>query len=133
MEGQELPLDKLAKIRRKIRTEMERRTKQFDTELAELQKQLDLVDGELRDRLKEMGSTSVKTEFGTVIMSMKTRYNTHDWDAFKAFMVEHDALDLMEKRISQLNMRRFLEENPALVPPGLNSDSEYVISVRKPT
>jgi hypothetical protein len=80
-----------------------------------------------------MGSTSVKTEFGTVIMSMKTRYNTHDWDAFKAFMVEHDALDLMEKRISQLNMRRFLEENPALVPPGLNSDSEYVISVRKPT
>jgi len=133
MEGQELPLDKLAKIRRKIRTEMERRTKQFDTELAELQKQLDLVDGELRDRLKEMGSTSVKTEFGTVIMSMKTRYNTHGWDAFKAFMVEHDALDLMEKRISQLNMRRFLEENPALVPPGLNSDSEYVISVRKPT
>lgn len=133
MEDQGLPLDKLAKIRRKIRTEMERRTKQFDTELAELQKQLDIVDGELRDRLKEMGSTSVKTEFGTVIMSMKTRYNTHDWDAFKSFMVEHDALDLMEKRISQLNMRRFLEENPALVPPGLNSDSEFVISVRKPT
>lgn len=133
MEEQVLPLDKLAKIRRKIRTEMERRTKQFDTELAELQKQLDVVDGELRDRLKEMGSTSVKTEFGTVIMSMKTRYNTQDWDAFKAFIVEHDALDLMEKRISQLNMRRFLEENPALVPPGLNSDSEFVISVRKPT
>jgi len=133
MEDQGLPLDKLAKIRRKIRTEMERRTKQFDTELAELQKQLDVVDGELRDRLKEMGSTSVKTEFGTVIMSMKTRYNTKDWDAFKSFMVKHDALDLMEKRISQLNMRKFLEENPALVPPGLNSDSEFVISVRKPT
>lgn len=133
MEDQGLPLDKLAKIRRKIRTEMERRTKQFDTELAELQKQLDVVDGELRDRLKEMGSTSVKTEFGTVIMSMKTRYNTKDWDAFKSFMIKHDALDLMEKRISQLNMRKFLEENPALVPPGLNSDSEFVISVRKPT
>lgn len=133
MEGQDLPLDKLAKIRRKIRAEMERRTKEFDDAQAQLQKQLDMVDAELRDRLKELGSTSVKTEYGTVIMSVKTRYTTQDWDSFKQFVMQNDALDLMEKRIAQLNMKRFLEENPGLVPPGLNSDSEYVISVRKPT
>jgi hypothetical protein len=28
-------------------------------------------------------------------------------------------------------VRTFLEENPDLVPKGLNVDSEYVISVRK--
>jgi len=133
MEGQDLPLDKLAKIRRKIRAELERRTKEFDEAQAQLQKQLDTVDSELRDRLKELGSTSVKTEYGTVIMSVKTRYTTQDWDSFKQFVMQNDALDLMEKRIAQLNMKRFLEENPGLVPPGLNSDSEYVISVRKPT
>jgi predicted DNA-binding WGR domain protein len=133
MEGQDLPLDKLAKIRRKIRAEMERRTKEFDDAQAQLQKQLDMVDAELRDRLKELGSTSVKTDYGTVIMSVKTRYTTQDWDSFKQFVMQNDALDLMEKRIAQLNMKRFLEENPGLVPPGLNSDSEYVISVRKPT
>ena len=133
MEGQDLPLDKLAKIRRKIRAEMERRTKEFDDAQAQLQKQLDMVDAELRDRLKELGSTSVKTDYGTVIMSVKTRYTTQDWDSFKQFVMQNDALDLMDKRIAQLNMKRFLEENPGLVPPGLNSDSEYVISVRKPT
>jgi len=30
-------------------------------------------------------------------------------------------------------MAQFLEENPGVVPPGLNSTSEYDISVRKPT
>jgi hypothetical protein len=30
-------------------------------------------------------------------------------------------------------MKQFLEENPGVVPPGLNSDSEYAITVRKPT
>jgi hypothetical protein len=30
-------------------------------------------------------------------------------------------------------MAQFLEENPDIVPPGLNSDTEYQISVRKPT
>jgi len=68
-----------------------------------------------------------------VVLSVKTRYNTQDWDSFKKFVVEHDAVDLLEKRIAQTNMSQFLEENPGLVPPGLNSSSEYDISVRKPT
>jgi hypothetical protein len=30
-------------------------------------------------------------------------------------------------------MNKFLEENPTLVPPGLQADTEYDVSVRKPT
>jgi len=64
---------------------------------------------------------------------MKTRYMSQDWDSFKTFMVENDALDLVERRISQLNMAKFLEENPDNIPPGLSSESEYAITVKKPT
>jgi hypothetical protein len=28
-------------------------------------------------------------------------------------------------------VKQFLEENPDVLPPGLNSDSEYAITVRK--
>jgi hypothetical protein len=63
----------------------------------------------------------------------KTRYYTQDWDSFKKFVIEHDVVDLLEKRIAQTNMSKFLEENPTLVPPGLNSNTEFDISVRKPT
>jgi hypothetical protein len=67
------------------------------------------------------------------VLSEKVRYTTNDWDSFKTFVVEHDALDLYEKRIHQLNMVAFLEENPGLVPPGLNSMSEVTLTVKKPT
>ena len=79
------------------------------------------------------GVKSVNTADGTIILSVKTRYSTQDWDSFKTFVIENDALDLLEKRIAQTNMGQFLSENPTLVPPGLNSASEYVISVRKPS
>ena len=83
--------------------------------------------------MKELGVESMRTSAGTVSRSVKTRFNTQDWDSFKAFLVEHDVLDLLEKRIAQGNMAKFLEDNPGLVPPGLNSTTEYDISVRKPT
>jgi hypothetical protein len=79
------------------------------------------------------GLKSVRTDEGTIILGTKTRYTTHDWDSFKQFVLEHEVLDLFERRIAQGNMKQFLEENPTLVPPGLNSDSEYTITVRKPT
>jgi len=44
---------------------------------------------------------------------------------------EHEALELLEKRISQSNMATFLEENPDLHPPGLNVDSRYAVVVRR--
>ena len=93
----------------------------------------DEVKNAMKDQLKALGVTSVRTDEGTVVLSVKTRYNTQDWDSFKKFVVEQDAVDLLEKRIAQTNMAQFLEENPGAVPPGLNSSSEYDISVRKPT
>jgi hypothetical protein len=50
-----------------------------------------------------------------------------------AFIKEHDALDLLERRVSQLNMKSFLTENPDLLPAGLNVMSRYAITVRRPT
>jgi len=83
--------------------------------------------------MRAQGATSIKTDFGTISLVTKTRYSTQDWDSFKRFVVDNDVVDLLEKRIAQTNMSKFLEENPSLVPPGLNSMSEYEIRVIKPT
>ena len=87
----------------------------------------------LKDQMLKLGIASVRTDSGTVTLSTKTRYNTSDWDSFKEFVKQHDALDLFEKRIAQTNMGTFLEDNPGAVPAGLNTVTEYSISVRKPT
>lgn len=128
-----VPMDKLAKVYRKMQTRIQELTAAYETEVEVLKAQQDQVKGALKDQMLALGLTSVRTDEGTVILSTKTRYSTTDWDEFKDFVKEHDALDLFEKRIAQTNMAQFLRENPALVPPGLNSNAEYSVSVRKPT
>jgi sugar-specific transcriptional regulator TrmB len=129
----QIPMDKLARVYLKIRARIQQLTQEYESEVEELKAQQDEIKTALKDQLMALGSKSVRTDQGTVILSTKTRYFTQDWDSFKQFVTEHDALDLFERRIHQSNMAKFLEENPSLVPPGLNSDKEYDVSVRKPT
>jgi hypothetical protein len=128
-----VPMDKLARVYRKMQTRIQELTAEYETQVESLKAQQDAVKQAMKDQMLALGIDSVKTAEGTVILSTKTRYSTNDWDEFKRFVVEHDALDLFEKRIAQTNMATFLKENPGLVPPGLNSNAEYAISVRKPS
>jgi hypothetical protein len=134
MENEEIiPLDKLARVYRKIYVKVQELTKQYETELEELKAKQEEIKGAMKDQMLALGTNSVRTDEGTISLSQKTRYYTDDWDSFKHFVVDNDALDLFEKRISQKNMAMFLEENPGVVPSGLNSMSEYAVTVRKPT
>jgi hypothetical protein len=128
-----IPMDKLAKVYRKMAAKIQELTTEYDSAIEEIKRQQDAVKTALKDQMLVMGVSSVRTDNGTVVLSTKTRYNTQDWDSFKEFIKEHDAIDLLEKRIAQTNMGTFLEENPGVVPPGLNTMTEYAISVRKPT
>lgn len=126
---EDLPMDRLVRIYMKMRAALQ----ELDAQIEAIKEQQQEVKNEIKDRMRAMGTKSMKTDSGTVSLIEKTRYYTQDWDSFKRFVIEQDAVDLLEKRISQTNMRTFLEENPALVPPGLNSDTEFDVSVRKPT
>ena len=132
-EDEVIPLDKLAKVYRKIYARVQELTQQYESEIEELKAKQDEIKSAMKDQMMALGTNSVRTPEGTIILSQKTRYYTDDWDSFKTFVVEHDALDLFEKRIAQKNMATFLEENPGVVPAGLNSMSEYAVTVRKPT
>jgi predicted nuclease with TOPRIM domain len=128
-----VPLDKLARVYRKIYSKVQELTKEYESQIEELKAKQDEIKNAMKDQMLALGSSSVRTDEGTIILSQKTRYYTDDWDSFKTFVTEHDALDLFEKRIAQKNMSMFLEENPGVVPAGLNSMSEYAVTVRKPT
>lgn len=128
-----VPMDKLARVYRKMQAEIQRLTREYETQVAEIQTKQEIVKIAIKDQMLMMGTTSIRTNGGTISLSKKTRYTTTDWDSFKEFVKEHDAVDLLQKHIAQTNMATFLEENPGVVPPGLNSLTEYAISVRKPS
>lgn len=133
MTEEAIPLDTLARVYRKIRDRMQVLTKEFDFQVEELKAQQNEIKIAMKDQMLALGSSSIRTSEGTIILAQKVRYYTDDWDSFKTFVIEHEALDLFEKRIHQTNMVTFLEENPGVVPAGLNSMTEYDVSVRKPT
>jgi len=133
MDEDQIPFDKLVKVYRKIKVEIDTMTQEYDTKLEVLKAQQDEIKFAIKDQMKALGVTSLKSPFGTVSMMLKTRYNTQDWSSFKDFILEHSAVDLLEKRVAQTNMAQFLEENPGVVPPGLNSVTEFEIRITKPT
>lgn len=132
---EDISIDRLVKTYLKIRTAVQDTQREYDEKLEALKAQQDTLANEMKDRLRAMGDgiSSLKTDHGTIILSTKTRYFAQDWDAFKRFIIENEAVDLFEKRIAQKNMAAFLEENPGLTPPGLSSISELDVSVRKAT
>jgi hypothetical protein len=103
----------------------------MEEKVAALQTDLDSINQTLLEHFKEQGIDSARTPFGTAYRTIKSRYWTNDWDAMRHFIAEHDAFELLEKRIHQTNMKQFLEENPDLHPAGLNVDSEYSVTVRR--
>jgi hypothetical protein len=127
-----IPMDKLARVYRKIKAEIDELTKDYDTKVETLKAKQDTLKFAMKDQMKALGVKSVRTDKGTVTLTTKTRYATQDWDSFKEFVLEHKMVDLLEKRIAQINMAHFLEENPTIVPPGLNSTTEFDITVTKP-
>lgn len=126
-DDEEITLNDLVRIHSKIKTKIE----QYDAQVAKLEEQRTEVRMAIKDRMKAQGLKTVNTDSGTVSLVTKTRYNTQDWDSFKTFVIEHQVVDLLEKRIAQSNMATFLEENPGLLPPGLNSITEFDIRVTK--
>ena len=132
MSEEPIPIDKLTKIYRKIKAEIDQLTKEYDTRVEVLKASQDELKFAIKDHMKALGVSYVKTEFGTVSMVHKTRYSTQDWDSFKQFVVEHEVVELLEQRIAQTNMAKFLEDNPGVVPPGLNAFSDFEIRITKP-
>jgi hypothetical protein len=124
-------LDRLVSVYIKIRDKKNELAAAFAEQEKELEGKLDTVKQALLEHCKATGTESVKTASGTFWRTQKKRFWTSDWDAMNRFIVENEAVDLLEKRIHQGNMKQFLEENPEVLPPGLNADSEYSITVRR--
>ena len=127
----EIKADKLVKAYVRIRDKRKEIADAYEKQDNELKESLELIESELLEMCKETGADSLRTEFGTVTRRVAKRYWTNDWHSFHEFLKEHDALELLEKRIAQINMSTFLEENPDLLPPGLNVDSRYTVTVRR--
>ena len=126
-----IPLEKLTKAYIKLRDMRSKLSAEYKAQDGELLEKQDRIKKALLDHCKEHNVESVKTSEGVFYRQVKRRYWTSDWESMYKFVMENNLPEFFDKRLNQKNVGQFLEENPDLLPPGLNVDSEYTLSVRK--
>lgn len=130
-ETEKVPVEKLVRVYLKMNAAMTKMRQDYEAQEATMKQKMAAVKSALLDHCKEHNVDSVRTGEGLFYRSVKSNYWTSDWESMRKFIVEHKVPELLHERIHQTNMKQFLEENPDLLPPGLNVDSEYTITVRR--
>ena len=107
-DNSDIPADKLTKAYIKLRAKRAEISARFKEEDGVLVRQQEILKNALLDYCE-----------------------TSDWEQMYGFIKEHDVPEFLDRRLNQTNVKQFLEENPDVLPKGMNIDTEYVISVRK--
>lgn len=124
-------VDKLTKAFIKIRDKRSTMKREFDAKDQELREKQDKIKVALLDYCKSQNVESVRTEEGMFYRTVRKRYWTSDWASMHKFILARELPEFFEKRLNQGVVADYLEEHPDDLPPGLNVDAEYQITVRK--
>lgn len=130
---EDLNVEELVAVYRKIRDTKNAKEEEHKAEIGELNEQLEAISAKLLELCNTQNVESLRTRAGTVTRRTVTRYWSSDWEAMYDFIREKNAPYLLEQRIHNGNMKAYLEENPDDLPIGLNADTKYAVTVRKPT
>jgi hypothetical protein len=115
-----------------IRTERERLLRDYELADAKLKEDMSKLEALMLEMCNAVNADSIKTKHGTVMRKLNERFFCQDWDNFYKFVLDNEAVQLLERRIHQNNFKEFLRENVNDgLPPGVNVMREYGVSVRK--
>jgi hypothetical protein len=117
-----------------LRNERDRLRNEWEAKDGVVKEEMAKLEQALLSICNETNATSIKTDKGTVIRKLTERYFCTDWEHFRDYVLEHQALELLERRIHQGNFKEFItERQDEGLPPGVNVMREFGVTVRKPT
>lgn len=115
----------------KLRNQKEQIEAETKDRVAKLKEKMVKLESWIKEKADADGVTSFKTDHGTAFLTTTDYANVADWDAVLGFIRENEAYDMLEKRVSKLAVRGYIETNKA-VPPGVNYGTKLEVNIRKP-
>jgi hypothetical protein len=132
--SEDVKLDSVVKAYLAIRDEKDRLAREHDAKDRELSQDLAQLEQILLSSCNDINADSIRTGVGTIIKSTRESFVCGDWDNFKTFVLENEAVELLQQRIHQTNFKEFLSKREGEgLPPGISSMREFKITVRKPS
>ena len=133
-EIEDTKLDELVKVYLTIRSAREKMRAEWEGEDRALEDEMKVLEQNFMVTCNESNAKSIRTNNGTVIRKLNERFTVADGESFRKFVLENEAVDLLEARIHQGNFKEFIKERTADgLPPGVNVMREFTITVRKPS
>lgn len=115
----------------KLRSQKESIEAEVKDRVSTIKAKMEKLEAWIKEQADAQGVTSFKTKHGTAFLTTTDYANVGDWDAVLGFIRENEAFDMLEKRISKLAVRGYIEANKA-VPPGVNYGTKLEVNIRKP-
>jgi len=117
-----------------LRGQREKLARKYDQEDSVLKEQMERLEEAMLSTCNDIGAETLRTESGTIVKTLKENFVCGDWDNFKKFILENNALELLQQRISQTNFKEFVSTRQEEgLPPGISTMREFKITVRKPS
>ena len=115
-----------------LRNERAKLKEEYEEADSKLKGDMDKIERTMLEICNEVGADSIKTSVGTVMRRVNERFYCTDWDNFKNYVLENEAVELLERRIHQGNFREHMSDIEGEgLPPGVNVMREFGITVRK--
>jgi hypothetical protein len=115
----------------KLRSQKESIEAEVKDRVSAIKAKMEKLEAWIKEQADVQGVTSFKTKHGTAFLTTTDYANVADWDAVLDFIRTQEAFDMLEKRISKIAVRGYIEANKA-VPPGVNYGTKLEINIRKP-
>ncbi len=115
----------------KLRNKKEAIEAEMKDQVKVLKEKMEQFEAWIKEQADAQGVTSFKTKHGTAFLTTTDYANVADWDAVLGFIRENDAYDMLEKRISKVAVRGYIDATKA-VPPGVNYGTKLEVNIRKP-
>ena len=115
----------------KLRLKKEQMEAEVKAETKKIVEKMDKFEVWLKEQADAQGVTSFKTKHGTAFLKTTDYANVENWDAALSFILDNKAFDLLNKAVSKVAVRGYIDMNKS-VPPGVNYGTKIEVEVRKP-
>ncbi len=118
-------IEEYIKLRNKVNEIKIKHAEQLEPFAAVMQ----TIESQLLDHLSKNELSSVKGETGTAYKQTITSVTVSDWDQTLGWIREHDAWDLLERRVSKQVATTMIEESQKPIP-GVKISQALIVRVR---
>lgn len=115
----------------KLRAEKDKIEAEAKTEVDKIKVNMTKIESWLKQQADAQGVTSFKTKAGTAFLTTADAANVENWDAILKFVLDNQMHHFLQKAVSKVAIRQYIEEHKT-VPPGVKYATRIEVNIRKP-